>query len=170
MEVCGRIDKVVVLLACRDRTGLFRFPVSIDKYKEDIPGIKVDLNYYFDRLKAKIVSDAAVALGNEKLSGYILIDREMTPYLTFSDGSKGVLFLARIYAIYFEAPEYWPTLPEILKHMPDDRNRLPYLKVLQILSGSSQDDIEAVGLANEDMKFIVQETIKKNSTEMVQNS
>lgn len=42
---------------------------------------------------------------------------------------------------------HWPSFPELLRAMPRDRSRLPYLRAFQVLAGGLQLETKAVDMA-----------------------
>lgn len=57
---------------------------------------------------------------------------------------KTTLFLARLKTDLETWPSGWVLFPELLRMLPEDRGRLPYLKAMQFLAGSHKDHIVAV--------------------------
>ena len=61
------------------------------------------------------------------------------------DGGDATLYLATSRVkLEFNDKIIWQTMPDILRAMPKDKRRLPYLKVFQYLQGVLTQDLDAV--------------------------
>lgn len=131
-EVC--IHKAIVLTACRDRSGFFRFFSTL----QDTPGFWLDIESCQDKgdiihtIKESASSNIGLSLDKVKFN---FVDG-IEPTIELGGNRQGLLFLVEINKDSFEAPESWPTLPDLLRKMPKSKNRVAYLKVMQVLSGS----------------------------------
>ena len=140
-ECIESVDKMLVLIACKDAGGLFRFPGSY----LGLAGVLITKNASVS-FQNQLDYALTCAIGEHKLGSKITIEHAIWPLLEISCDQKILLLLGRISEGDFIAPISWPTLPDILKRMEKNRLRIPYLKALQLLCSSPDQEVDAYEL------------------------
>ncbi|MCB9228378.1 MAG: hypothetical protein H6618_02085 [Deltaproteobacteria bacterium] len=126
----------ILFLALPDSKGVFRFPSVHSRY----PGLHFQPDHrrpLCDQF-IRVVSDE---LGEPVSGMQIEIFQDFCEMLPGHDSC--------VYAGRFLQPRHlirphWLPLPLLLKQMPSDRSRLPFLKAWQLLSGVHKEDLRAI--------------------------
>ncbi|MGE0175187.1 MAG: hypothetical protein AB7T49_20540 [Oligoflexales bacterium] len=132
--------KIIILLANHTASGIVRFAND----ENEIPGIVTALNA--GASKDVIALEAARFLEDDGLAVDIEVVGEFTPLLTLPNGDPGVLVLTVLKRKTIKNNHEWVTLPELIRAMPRDRNRIAYMKTIQYFAGCDKENIEAVEL------------------------
>ena len=142
MQIECPTDIAVLLLAVRDERGLLRFP---DEGSAARPGLTLTVKPLL------AIAEQLAGLASKALSAPTYVRIDIIP--EFSDSLPGVGELKEDATLYIAAASAyqaspaqtaaWPTLPDLLRRMPKDRNRLAYMRAFQVLSGSLTQDIKA---------------------------
>lgn len=131
----------VFLMRIRNNKGVFTFPSNNKK----IPGLYKEgyqLEYLNSEIKSWLASSSGISESIEQLE----LKAILTPDLFLDNSRVGRLYLLE-YPLVFDCKEgSYQTLPEILRSIPKDRNRLPYIKSLQVFAGSSETETIALEL------------------------
>ncbi len=138
-----QMKKNIVLVAARDLKGLFRVP----PWSFDLPG------HYFDivqemGLKDQIIAQASIALGHPELAGDLVFKCTFDQALVIGI-DEYLLHLVFLNNEKFSVPSTWKTIPELLRSMKKNKNRVPYLLAFQVLAGSDTDQIDALEMDDE---------------------
>ena len=113
LECLESADKLLLLIACKDARGLYRFPGDYSGH----PGVLITKGVtatFWDQLDHAL----SCAIGEIGLGTKVSIEHVILPLLEISGDQMALLLLAKIPPEDFIAPECWPTLPDILKKMP----------------------------------------------------
>jgi hypothetical protein len=97
-------------------------------------------------INEQLVDKAVQFFGKENVRRHVQIEQSYSCEAALPDGKSITVYVATVAGRHRLASKEWPTMPELLKNMPKDRNRLAYLKAWQILSGVAQELIKAVEL------------------------
>lgn len=75
------------------------------------------------------------------------VDQRFTATVNLSGGDSATLYLARwrLPPGEFDLSS-WQTMPEILRNMPKDRNRIGYVKAWQVLTGALSESTKAIDI------------------------
>ncbi len=131
-----------LLVAVADPQGILRFPNDPLLW----PGLTLTVNVMLginSQLKDRATKDLGEA-GN-----HIEIWQEYSSPLLGSSGvAESTLYVSRLADDKSQnsliETKLWPTLPELIRTLPKDRNRLAYLKAWQVLSGGLQESTKAL--------------------------
>lgn len=139
---------ILVLLSCRDERGVFRFPVDAE-WK----------NAVFVKPKGKDPSalqrEVAARIGRPDLAKHIHVEHVFENAVAQGESGAISLCVAVLSDAAFQAPDSWPTLPDLLRAMPSGRERLAFMKAVQLLAGSHKDTLEAIELTEEVRKALL---------------
>lgn len=151
----------ILLVACRDAHGFYRFPVEVDSPFPGIPIVMVEGYSEAMQVEQAVRQIFGDAVGTRK----ILLRIKFEDCLQISNREPQTLFLAELTTSQdLETVAQWPTLPEILRQMPKDKNRVPYMKVMQVLAGDLEQGVSALELDDK-----LKEEIKRRLTAPPQN-
>ena len=134
MHIKPTTDWAVLLMAVADTKGILRFPTN----EAEQPG----LLFALDR---QLPVDAQLM---DKVVSVLKLDRQqITIDQKYADSvltQKG--FAATLYAAKYEQPSgdfsHFPTWAELVRSLPSDKNRVPYLRAMQVYSGARDDTIK----------------------------
>lgn len=132
-------ELVLILVAAQDERRLWR--VRADE--PGLPGIVARIDYAAP-LNKQIRRAAAAAIGLESRSEDLVVHGPLTPVIELDDGRQAALVLVQLTPEQLEAPSSWPTFPVVLRALPKNKSRLPYMKALQILSGALEQGVNAI--------------------------
>lgn len=76
----------------------------------------------------------------------ISIWQEFQEGVTLLDGTKATLYAAKALAYPQSMPADVTTLPDMLRKMPPNRNRVAYMKALQVFAGGLEETTKALDL------------------------
>lgn len=131
----------VFLCGLRDTTGVLRFP----PVEGDVPGLSFETRprtpineQLIDQLKETLARETGASAENLELD----INQEYSDTVDLPDGRQGTLYVAIGSGV--EGPESWPRLPDLLRAMPADRSRVPYLRAWQVLTGGLKLNTKAL--------------------------
>lgn len=133
---------IIVLLGFKGPQGVWRF---LD-YHEEYVGIPLKSARGSD-LGCQIRNVVAHVDGHVGLESAITIKAKIDPLLVWNDKSKSLLILAEC-SKKPDLEKNWEVLPNILRRLPKNRNRIPFMKVFQHLS-SLDEDCDALELTHE---------------------
>lgn len=144
----SRSRGILVLLSCRDERGIFRFPVDPDLNK----GL-------FIKSRGGDVADVkraiAERIGHPELFAQIRVEHVFEGAVTAGSLTDLSLCVAALPSAVFQAPPSWPTLPDILRSLPPDRERLVFMKAVQLLAGAHEETLTAIELTDEVRKALL---------------
>lgn len=127
-------DTAILLLATKDEGGVMRFPPIEIAAR---PLVSID---------EQIVQAASAALGLD-LTLKIRIEQQYADEMTRADGTVTTVYLATVSdGVAPPAKKEWPTLPDLLRSLPKDRSRLPFMRAWQILTGGLTLNTKAVDM------------------------
>jgi hypothetical protein len=138
LHVHCKTPVAILLAAVADDRDLRRFPQNGGALPglvfEVSPGLPINIQL-LETLWAHV---------GEKLKGVDII-QEFAGEAELPDGRAATVYLATVNGRR-ELSGDAPTMPEILRGMAKDRNRLPYLKAWQVLTGSLTLNTKAIEL------------------------
>ena len=146
------VDKLLVLVACKDCRGLYRFPGNCSGLPglliakgDTIPysALAIHGNDPLGKLICQLDIILQSTLNEAGLGPKVKLEHVILPPIELSESHMALLVLGRLSPEEFIAPESWPTLPEILKKMQRNKMRSPYLKAFQLLSGALEQEVDA---------------------------
>ena len=135
-------NQALLLVALADAEGVLRFPSDFSH--ETFYGLHVSIKPLLP-VAAQILEAASHALGFD-VSRTLDLCQEFADEIPLSHEMKATVFVGLVTHPEFKAPAQWLCLPDILRSMPRDRRRLPYLRALQILTGALSLNTKAVDL------------------------
>ena len=132
-------NTAILLLALKREDGVFVFPSDA----EDIPGIVSPVN------PSLPINPQLLDLAHRR-SGLPIIEisvwQEFQETITLPGGDAATLYAAKALVIPETLPTDVTTLPLMLRKMPPDRNRVAYMKALQVFAGGYDEQTKAVDL------------------------
>lgn len=134
-----KTDHAVLLLAVRDERGVLRFPSS---QGATIPGLHMPVRPLMP-IQAQLTAAASDCVERDVALHFRLCD-EFADEIRLPDGREATLYVANLEEPRVTAPSSWPVMPDILRSLPRDKSRVPYLRAWQILQGGLQLNTIAV--------------------------
>jgi len=122
--------KAVLLVGFLSDEGILRFPTE----GKEVPGLFLDvkpltpINEQFCERLREFVAEENVGL-------HLQIRQDILIRVDLPSGEESTMFLGRYSGASKHDIKEWSDLSSLIKSMPKDRSRLPYLKALQVLSG-----------------------------------
>ena len=132
-------DVAVLLLAVKREDGLIMVPTSSNV----IPGIVRRVNPALP-INPQLLDMAFESTGIPRIE--ISIWQEFQDTIRLEDGEPATVYAARSLIIPHHAVDGVKSMPEILRAMPADRNRVAYMKALQVFSGALEEQTKALDL------------------------
>jgi hypothetical protein len=132
-------DVAVLLLALKRDDGLLLIPTD----EGPIPGIVRRVHTALP-INPQLQDMAFERTGIPRLE--ISIWQEFQDTITMPDGGKATVYAARSLVHPEDMPQDAKPLPEILRNMPANRNRVAYMKVMQVFSGALEERTKALDL------------------------
>jgi hypothetical protein len=140
MHIYCKTPKAIVLVGCESEEGPMRFPTE----GGELPGLHIDVDSS-QPINEQLIKRVVAYLALPRLSGHVEINQDFSDVLD-NQGVPTTLFLATIHARHASGKLEWPTMPTLLRGMPSDRRRLPYLKAWQVLTGALSANTKAIDL------------------------
>ena len=140
LHVHCKTPEARLLIAVSDKKGVFRFPVNADQI---VPGLKIAVELGAP-IGPQLVEVAEQYFKQQGLGLNVNIEQSYLETIETDVGAVTVYAGSLDKNSDFKAPDEWPTLPELLRKMPKDKNRMAYLKALQVFSGAHTEKIKAV--------------------------
>lgn len=141
-------DFAVLLCAVPDERGVLRFPSNDST---EIPGLNFAVQAG-EPINDQLIHVAEKTL-NARLQGRLDISQEFADPVTRSDGQQATLYVATVAEGAKKSDASWPSLPDILRALPKDKGRVPYLRAWQILTGGLKLETKAVDMAEVERHF-----------------
>lgn len=134
MFSCGT-DQALLLLAVPDAHGVLRFPTDPQGgLLQGFAGIVIPVAPLLP-IAPQLLDKASEVIGRDIHLSCELYPEFADEVSLFAE-EKITVFLAKLTHPEVKSPPEWPSLPEILRQMPRDRRRLPYMRAMQILTGA----------------------------------
>lgn len=150
MQLFCKTARAVLLLGCEAEHGPMRFPSE----SSELPGLVVKVIPRAP-ITEQLIEKASGFLGSKDLSRHVAVNQDFSD--TIRIGEEDItLYVGTIEAQHQTAQLTWNTMPTLLRAMPKDRRRLPYLKAWQVLTGALSENVKAVDLEDA-LKHIVPE-------------
>jgi hypothetical protein len=128
-----------LLIAIKREDGLIMVPTD----PGTIPGIRKTINPSLP-INPQLLDMAAERTGLPAME--ISIWQEFQDTVTLEDGQLATVYAAKTIKTPDSMPHDAITLPQILRSMPPNRNRVAYMKVLQVFSGALEEQTKALDL------------------------
>lgn len=141
LHVHCKTSVAILLAAIPDERDLMHFPQSATSFA-GLPGLTFDVSPGMP-INIQLMEQLWAHLG-EKIKGVDII-QAFVDEVRLPDGRAATVYLATVNGRR-TLTSGAPTMPEILRQMPKDRNRLAYLKAWQVLTGSLTLNTKAVEL------------------------
>ena len=132
-------DTAVLLVAIRREDGLLVIPTD----SGEIPGIVRTINSSLP-INPQLLEIAEERTGLPKIE--IFIWQEFECQIQLPNGEPATIYAAKTIKTPDEIPADAKTLPEILRAMPANRNRVAYMKAMQVISGALEEQTKALDL------------------------
>lgn len=126
-----KTDIAIILLGIPNEKGILVFPTSA----HETPGIMFK-NDPSMPINEQIILEVNNLCKSNKLGTKFDICQKYTATVKLSSGKAATLYTGILQETIANKDKGWKTLPELLKVMPKNRNRLPYLKAWQALTGA----------------------------------
>lgn len=139
-----KAPQVTILLSCQDEKGVLRYPHDQQAYF----GFTKRLDQS-ESISRQLVEFAARALGRPELAPNIEPLSSLEPLLKEELQDPSLLYVMRLKPDHFIAPQSWPTLIDVLRKMPQGRNRVAYNKALQYFAGVHSAQVDVLELDKE---------------------
>ena len=136
-----KTQQVVVLCATKDANDQFK----VLKDHEVFGGILLKLEHSL--IGHQQIQQELVKRTKANHNQVILVEA-LTPTISINKEPATVV-LSIIPPFAKVDTNQWTTLPEIIRNLPQDKTRVPYVKVLQILAGGLESDLSAVEMTQE---------------------
>ena len=118
-----------------------RFPLG----DEITPSLVVKANTSIS-INEQLIEAAAKALNLSITGQQLEIEQKFHNPLNTAIGDKATLYLGTLSADVAIDTKDWVTMPELLRMLPKDRNRLSYVKAWQVLTGALSESTKAVDI------------------------
>ncbi len=139
----------ILLFVVRDQKGVLRLPRDGDGDEPAAQGILFQARPLMP-IQEQLVTQASRVV-KEDMARRIAVDQAYADTVTLASGEAATLYLARLPETDpLRAPDAWPTFPAMLRALPSDRRRLPFLRAFQVASGALEGTVKAVDI--EDLK------------------
>lgn len=132
-------DTAVLIVGMRREDGLLLFPTDAG----DIPGIVRKINTSLP-INPQLIDMAAERTGMPRIE--ISVWQEFECTIVLPDGEPATVYAARVLQTAYTFPEDVKILPDILRGMPPNRNRVAYMKAMQVFSGALTESTKAIDL------------------------
>ncbi len=132
-------DKVILLLGLKRDDGLILLPSD----STETPGILASVDARLP-INPQLLELAHKRSGLPSIEIYIW--QEFQESVTLLDGATATLYAAKALAYPEAIPADAITLPEMLRKMPPNRNRVAYMKALQVFAGGLEETTKALDL------------------------
>jgi len=126
-----KTDVAIVLLGVANEKGFLYFPTTAP----ETPGIMFN-PVAGQPVNLQIVSQASDFLGIELTGQTIEICQDYSDLVSLTSGNQATLYLATIRGKPELIKDDWSNLPDHLRAMPKNKNRIAYLRAWQVLTGS----------------------------------
>lgn len=132
-------NTAILLLGLKRDNGVFVFPSS----SEEIPGIlaAIDPSLPINPQLLELASRRSGVHPRE-----ISVWQEFQETIKLPSGEDATLYAAKALLIPHTIPDDVTTLPEMLRRMPATRNRVAYMKALQVFAGGLEEQTKALDL------------------------
>jgi hypothetical protein len=127
------------MLAIKRDDGLIVVPTKSDL----IPGIVKAINPSLP-INPQLLDMAHERTGIARIE--IAIWQQFQDTIQLEDGTPATIYAAKSLIIPHDQIPEAKTMPEILRSMPANRNRVAYMKVLQVFSGALEEQTKALDL------------------------
>ncbi len=135
-------DFAVLLCAVPDERGVLHFPSNDSTL---LPGLNFTVAG-LTPINEQLIKEAEGFFG-KRLGNSLQITQEFADPVPRPDGVMATLYLATVAQGSVTFDPSWRSLPEILRGLPKNKGRVPFLRAWQILSGGLQLDTKAVDMA-----------------------
>jgi hypothetical protein len=132
-------DIAVLLVAVKREDGLIVIPSD----PGDVPGIICDVNPSLP-INPQLIDAAAGRTSLPKIE--IFIWQEFQCEIQMPNGMPATVYAARTLKTPDQIPEDARPLPDLMRSMPPNRNRVAYMKALQVFSGALEEQTKALDL------------------------
>lgn len=132
-------DKVILLLGLKRDDGLILLPSD----STETPGILANVDTRLP-INPQLLELAQKRSGLPAIE--ISIWQEFQESVTLVDGTTATLYAAKALAYPQTMPADVTTLPDMLRRMPPNRNRVAYMKALQVFAGGLEETTKALDL------------------------
>ncbi len=141
-------DYAVLLCAVPDERGVLRFPSNDST---ELPGLNFAVEAGLP-INDQLIQVAEKTL-NARLHGKLDVSQDFADPVVRVDGQPATLYVATVAEGAKRSDSSWPSLPEILRALPKNKGRVPYLRAWQILTGGLKLDTKAVDMADVERHF-----------------
>ena len=138
-HISAPTDVVIFLVGVKDARGVLRFPTK-NNYN---PGVVFRTNRKIP-VNEQLINETQVVTGLSGLNVQLQIEQNFSADVTLPNGDSATLYVGIIHDYEGLISEAWKSLPEILRNMPRDKNRVSYLKAWQVLMGGLTQDSKVV--------------------------
>jgi len=132
-------NTAILLVGLKRDDGLLVFPSD----GKIVPGIVTSVNPSLP-INPQLLDVANKRTGIPAIE--ILVWQEFQEPVKLSNGEDATLYAARTIVKPHHIPSDVTTLPEMLRSMPADRNRVAYMKALQVFAGGLEEETKALDL------------------------
>ena len=132
-------DTAILLIGLKRDDGLIVLPTDTG----EIPGIVARINPSLP-INPQLLDLAEKRTGLPKIE--ISIWQEFQETVRLPNGDAATLYAAKSLMISQTLPIDVTTLPEMLRGMPSTRNRVAYMKALQVFAGGLEEETKALDL------------------------
>ena len=132
-------DQVILLLGLKRDDGLILLPSD----STETPGILASVDTRLP-INPQLLELAQKRSGLPSIE--ISIWQEFQESVLLIDGTKATLYAAKALAYPQVMPADVTTLPDMLRKMPPNRNRVAYMKALQVFAGGLEETTKALDL------------------------
>lgn len=132
-------DTAILLFGMKREDGLLLFPSD----SEHTPGIITIVNTSLP-INPQLLEVAQQRSGLPMIE--ISIWQEFQESIMLASGETATLYAAKSLMVPHNLPTEVKTLPEMLRGMPPNRNRVAYMKALQVFAGGLEEQTKALDL------------------------
>lgn len=135
-----KTKSAVILLAAPNENGVYLFRTGEN---EDFPGLHFEPKPLLG-VHAQIVEKIKTVIPEDKVRAQITICHQFFETLEGYDQDSISLYLAKI-ELGLEVEQDWQPLPNLIRKMPKNKNRIKYLQAMQWLAGMADVTIKVTG-------------------------
>lgn len=136
-------EQAILLVGVPDANGVLKFPVTAGT--GGAPGLHFTPKALLS-IDQQLVAEASRVLGRD-LSTRIDVVQEFADDVVLEGGVRATLYLGTVGKdLGLQADPAWEALPTMMRAMPKDRSRLPYLRAWQVLTGALTLNTKALDL------------------------
>ena len=139
MHIRCLTEHAILLLGVFDDKQVMRFPDEGKTHGGLL--LNVDINLPID---PQLLDRAKAHVDTDFDARHVTIYQEFDEVIDLPDTGSATVYLGQVASEGLTAGNDWASFPELIRRLPKDRSRLPYLKAWQVLTGGLKLDTRAI--------------------------